>query len=132
MGLQKFDKPLCDDIIRRIQGGNFFETACAANGVNSSTFRRWMQKGKSKDPKFRDYRAFRNRVRKALGQCEATHVENIMNAAKKNWCASAWFLERKFPQRWAVKNAKATETGGTIAEIVKEIASQNESFQRDS
>ena len=33
------------------------------------------------------------------------HLKNIETASVKNWFASAWFLERKHPERWGKHEA---------------------------
>ena len=33
------------------------------------------------------------------------HLKNIETASAKSWFASAWFLERKHPERWSKREA---------------------------
>ena len=36
---------------------------------------------------------------------EVFHLKNIETASTKSWFASAWFLERKHPERWGKREA---------------------------
>src|SRR5688572_21466598 len=44
--------------------------------------------------------AFAQRLRAAPIEGEANHVEIIRRAGHQSWRASAWFLERRYPERW--------------------------------
>jgi hypothetical protein len=48
---------------------------------------------------------FRKRLKWAESHYEVGHLTNIQNAAKKEqyWRAAAWALERKYPQRYALR-----------------------------
>jgi hypothetical protein len=51
------------------------------------------------DPEFEDF------VKTASAQCEDNHLQNIELAGKTGaWKASAWFLERKFPDKYGKKD----------------------------
>src|SRR3569623_2111387 len=48
---------------------------------------------------------FRKRLKWAESHYEVNHLTNIQNASKKEqyWRAAAWALERKYPQRYALR-----------------------------
>lgn len=52
-----------------------------------------------------EFRDFRNAVKRAEAQAEEARLNTIIIAAKKNWTAAAWWLERKFPERWGRREA---------------------------
>ena len=53
----------------------------------------------------------------AMAEAEALHVGVIATAARKSWQASAWFLERKYPQKWGrrVPDAADSESEGKLS-----------------
>lgn len=61
-------------------------------GINVDTLFAWS----------RSFPDFSDRLEKADAQCERSHVRNVSKAGRKpkHWTASAWLLERKFPQRY--------------------------------
>lgn len=69
--------------------------------------------------------AFGERLKRAESDLEVEHLQNIRNAGKKNWRASAWCLERLYPHRFGVRPAPAlteeqiSEMLAQFAEIVK-------------
>jgi hypothetical protein len=97
-------KQAADDLddVSVIAAGNFPTTAARACGVAESAFMNWMRLGREgKDP---EYAEFVEQVKAAENQAEASAVGRI-NAAMQDpklWTAAAWFLERKFPDRWGM------------------------------
>lgn len=75
-----------------IRAGNYIETAAAGIGMGRDTLYRWMKA----------YPWFREKVTEAVSVSEAADLQNIARAARDGaWQASAWRLERRFPERWA-------------------------------
>lgn len=90
---------LSSEIVGYIEAGNYLETAAALAGVNPSTVRRWLRKGRR--AKSGLHYDFCTAVRKAEGHAEQESINRIRAAAGRGvWVADAWYLERKFPQRW--------------------------------
>lgn len=87
---------LKDRILSVIRGGNFPLTAARACGVCESLWYKWLKKD---TPEFVE---FREAVKAAEYEAEAVAVGRIQQAGSdpKLWTANAWFLERKFPDRW--------------------------------
>jgi hypothetical protein len=46
---------------------------------------------------FRDFRAA---IKKAQARAEENALKRIQTASRKQWQAAAWWLERKYPERW--------------------------------
>lgn len=89
-----------DKIVRAISTGNWLETACAYAGVDSSTVRRWIAKGEAEDAE-EPFRTFCTTIKQAKAEAEIRAVALIQKAAQDGtWQASAWYLERSFPDRW--------------------------------
>ena len=89
-------------IVEAIAAGNYIETAAAYAGVNKTTLYDWMKRGGRTGKGI--YHEFSNAVARALAQAEMRDVLIIGQAAKDNWQAAAWRLERKFPDRWGRKD----------------------------
>lgn len=105
-----------DEITLMLKMGNYLEAAAAFAGVSKVTVYDWMKRGrreiervtanesrkirKSEQP-FVD---FLNAVEKAMAEAEIRDVQIIYNAGKADWKASAWRLERKYPDRWGRKD----------------------------
>jgi transposase len=85
-------------------GGNFAETVCDYVGLNKVTFYNWMKRGEQ-DEQFgveTPYVEFFNVIKTAMAQVE---VETIaaLREGPLNWQAKAWFLERRYPDKWGAK-----------------------------
>ena len=90
-------------IVTAIRAGNYMETAATFAGIAKPTLYYWLKKGNKE--KSGVYRDFLNSVNKALAEAEMRDVLNIDKAAGTGqWQASAWRLERKFPDRWGRKD----------------------------
>jgi acyl-homoserine lactone acylase PvdQ len=53
-------------------------------------------------------------VKRAMARAEAEDVENIKRHAAREWTASAWRLERKFPDRWGKRDQLSVKTDLTV------------------
>ena len=111
-------------IVNSVRQGNYLETASAYAGINKSTLHDWLRRGErekqrvEKDPRNRVRKAeqpfvtFSDLVEKALAEAEVNDVNVINEATRTDWKASAWRLERKFPERWGYKTENKTEITG--------------------
>jgi transposase len=70
---------------------------CTALGISPETFYEWIRKGEAGRQPYVD---FARAVKKGLQQFESVCVNGILEAAKKNWTAYAWLLERRLPEVW--------------------------------
>lgn len=90
-------------ICKLIAEGNYLDTACKLVGINFTTFRRWILQGEhDMDGKFYE---FSEAVKQAEAIAESERVRLILAAGKKDgdWKANAWYLERKYPEKWGRK-----------------------------
>jgi len=111
----KLNYELIDQIAELVRNGNYIETASAVAGINKNSLYRWLKRGAreeerlAKNPKLKGkieekiYVDFSNAVKKAMAESEADDLENIKKASREDWKASAWRLERRFPNRWGRK-----------------------------
>lgn len=112
----KLDQKVQDDIVLMLKMGNYIETAAAFAGISKTTLYSWMRRGREelerveegKGRKIRKaeepYVDFLNAVEKSMAEAEIRDVQIIYNAAKSDWKASAWRLERKYQDKWGRKD----------------------------
>lgn len=89
-------------IVQIVRGGAYLKTAAQFAGVHRDTIRRWRKRGETdlQDNVESPYAAFARALARAEAQAEATRVLRIQAAGEKDWRADAWYLERRFPERW--------------------------------
>lgn len=73
--------------------------AAEAAGIGETTFYRWMQSGeKAKRGKFREFWEY---IKECQAKAVQLHLKLITKAAGEGtWQASAWILERRFPEEF--------------------------------
>lgn len=79
-----------------IKSGLNITSACRNANISTETYHK----------KYKNEPVFRLKIDQALIAFEQMHILNIQKAAlksDKNWTASAWILERRFPEVWAIK-----------------------------
>lgn len=91
-------------IVDSIRRGTPFKLAAAAGGVSYNTFVRWRNEGAHPDAP-RHLRDFCHQVRTAESEAAQRLLGLIESAAKRNWQAAAWMLERRYPDIFG-KDAK--------------------------
>ena len=84
---------ICD----AVRAGVRPEIAAAYNGIGARTYYRWMALGRAAGTEPL-YVAFVEAVELALAEWEARDVLLIGEAAKEDWHAAAWRLERRLPK----------------------------------
>jgi hypothetical protein len=81
-------------LLDALRAGNTRLHAARYAGVGENTFGDWL----------RHFRDFRDLVEKAEADAIVRHVANIAKAAADGqWTASAWWLERRYPQDYALR-----------------------------
>lgn len=124
----KLDSARSARIIALIRAGNYIETAAAEAGIGSTTFRDWLKRGRRDADAGRetDFSRFADDVEQAQAASEAILVTGIATAAKKDWRAAAFLLERKWPLKFGSRqkiehegSVLTPETAAMIAAIVK-------------
>ncbi len=88
---------ICEDVAR----GFSYDKAAQNNGIAASTFFRWLRKGHENGAE-EIYKHFANEVKDASDFSEDEALQLIRSAATidRNWKASAWFLEKRFPGKY--------------------------------
>lgn len=101
-----------DKIIETIRRGNYYEPACKAAGIDYSTFRDWIKKGKE-DQKGLFFQ-FSKEVQKAEAEAELEIVQIWKDQMPQNWQAAKEFLARRHPKSWASQNKVDVTSNGEM------------------
>ncbi len=121
----KLTPEVIEEICNWLKLGYYQEDAATMAGISASTYYDWMKKGddaqkalesgdSSSLPATQEgdevevvnmFQEFSEAVKKARAEAEGAHIRNIRKAADNgNWQASAWWLERSFPQKWGKRS----------------------------
>lgn len=84
------DPAVKEQVLNILSAGATMKDAAAYVGVTDDTLRNWMKADSE----------FSASVGKARVQGKIACVGTIRQAAKSNWQAAAWFLERSDPENW--------------------------------
>lgn len=104
---KKFTPETALKIIQYLGAGCFIETAAAAAGINKTTLYDWMKKAERSEEagSTEELRAWKAQLDEAEANAEARAIMGIQEAGAQGvWQAFAWFLERKYSQRWGRKD----------------------------
>ena len=93
----KYNTEIIDELLKYIEAGNYVTTACECVGLNPKTFYEWLNDETKSN-------ISNTIIQKAKSRAIARNVAVIQVAAKNNWTASAWFLERKKSEDWGRKD----------------------------
>lgn len=110
-------------LIQAIRAGSYADVAARAVGIDPSSYYNWMKRGReaerkengdaANDEDFPYVELFES-IKEAEAIAENEAIQRIQTAAQQGtWTADAWYLERKFPDRWGRQEVrKVTLTGG--------------------
>jgi transposase-like protein len=97
-------------VLENIARGNYIEIACQAAGIGAKTLRNWRDRGERDDEAAAPYREFVEALEQARALGHTFHIGIIARAARENWTASAWILERTDPARYG-RHERVTQSG---------------------
>ena len=110
--------------------GLTYKLAASYAGVEYSTFKLWMQKGREQEDTI--YSAFSAAVKAAEGLCAAQHMGRITKAAEGGqWQASGWVMERRYnySQRQEVKVGAADDSLEGAEDLIAKVAEVAEALK---
>lgn len=102
----KLTDQLIDDISTYIENGMSNKDAADLCQITDVTLYRWLREADAVDAdgkpiaKNKQQRKLRDAIIKARAAFKAFHVQSIIRASRKTWQASAWLLERRFPEEY--------------------------------
>lgn len=125
------DAERCNAILQYLAEGNRLIVALRAAGVTHECFRLWENRVKAADPDVpSDIADFIGKVRVAEAASEVTAVREL-RSGRPGWQGSAWFLERRFPQRWGKQDRTTLPAPAPPKPIDQMTDEELERFDRD-
>lgn len=121
----KINENLIKTITQAVKVGNYLETASAFAGISRSTLYEWLRRGKREKQRLEKNDRARMKKEEALyvllvdsleqaqAEAEVRDVALIGEAAKSQWQAAAWRLERKYPNKWGRTKQRENEDEGS-------------------
>lgn len=110
----KLSPKLCEQIADWLRIGVSILTACQAAGIKDDTWREWMRRGADESrrreqgmrhqPKESPFVTFYAAMHQAVAESEIVDLDRVDKAADTIWTAAAWKLERRFPERYALRD----------------------------
>ena len=103
----KLTKELIEKAVKIIERGNYDKVAIDILGIDKGTWYEWMRQGEIDANKgVNSLKAeFFNSIKKAEATAIDRNLSIIQKAAMEgNWQASAWYLERKYPEQWGKRD----------------------------
>lgn len=97
MARSKLTPAVRTTILTNLAHGAPVQTACAAVGINRSTFYDWKEKGEAGQEPFA---TFFHEVERAEAQAEMARLQIVEEATREDWKAAIWWLERRHPETW--------------------------------
>ena len=139
----KLTRELISEAEKWIKAGNFTTVVCQYLGIHQSTWYRWMAEGEKAKKGIK--KEFYDRIKKAESHSEMRNVQLIQQAGNETWQAAAWYLERKFPDRWGKREKvdanlshsgevtnKSVDLSELTTEELREIANLNRDREGNS
>lgn len=118
-----------EGMLSAVELGMSFSRAAELVGILPATARNWLNRGEDEllEGKNTDYTEFAIRYHSAMGKFQALNLEIIKEAGttKGQWQASAWLLERRCPDEFALKrdNSSDIEKIVVVSDVPKELPS---------
>ena len=125
----KLTPKLRKQIVRLIIAGYFTDRTCDIVGINKSTNYDWMKRGKESKRRNK-YKIFYNEVTQAHAISEAIALSIISKAAEIDWRASAWWLERRYPEKWGKPKIKKVKKTSMEIDYDNKVMSVNSPFTK--
>lgn len=95
---------LQDQVLVGLRLGLHDNRVCEMVGLSTKTFYEWLSRGEGRSATRASnalFVDFAEAVKKARAESQAHHLMNIRRAADAGtWQASAWYLERRYPDEW--------------------------------
>ena len=96
------DESVWQRLNQAISVGAYIEDACVFAGISSRQFRRWRELA---EQGVEPYAEKWQEINKSESQAIVRNLFNIQNASNNGtWQASAWLLERKYPDKYGKKD----------------------------
>ena len=101
-----------EKLVEAIQAGNYYASACAYAEIAYSNFRQWMIKGEAEESG--KYHDFHEAITHAEAEAEDHAIQQWQQAMPTDWQAAAWWLERRYPDRWGKQDRLDLKHAGKV------------------
>lgn len=99
-----FDAERCDIILKLVSKGMRISQALRAVGISHESFRIWENRYRANVPDIpQEIVDFFGKLSQAEVFAEFAAVQDVI-AGRPGWQGPAWFLERRYPQRWGKRD----------------------------
>ena len=94
------------ELVAVVETSVSIESACAMVGIHRSTWYEWRERPE-----------IEARLDRALAVAESRLLDSIREAGRDDWRASAWILERRYPETWSKRSE--LQAGGSLEVVVR-------------
>ena len=119
MATLKLTDELCNNICKDIKEGVPIVHASVANGISTSTFYSWYDKGK--EAKSGKYKKFYDEINEARSVAVTLRAKRVYKAGETSWQADAWWLERVDPENFGRKDKMEVKSDNTNTNVNMEV-----------
>ncbi len=105
-------------IVNALREGLPRAQACRIAGVTDRTLRNWLALGRADDSR-PELEQFAIDIDQAEAEFAKTHVQKITRS--EDWRASAWYLERRFPEFRETKNVNIEQATQALLDCVEKV-----------
>jgi hypothetical protein len=119
----KLTTELIEKISTEIENGSYQKVAARKCGVGESTFYAWMEKAEGGVGG--QFQELMEAVQNASAVAESRAIQTIL--ADNSWQSKAWYLERRFPERWRRKDrldSHHTREPKVVFHTIKQMSEQ--------
>lgn len=139
----KLNEEVTKKIVKAIKGGNFITVAVVYAGITTTAYYNWRERADKAESllikqletnakaKLRKsdipFIEFRDTIDFALSVAEVMAVTCIRASFTDDWKAAAWYLERRYPEKWGKRVIGFANDDGTknfanaFANAIKEV-----------
>ena len=108
-------------ILAAIKCGASNKIACAGAGIHEDTLYGWIEKGRERPGS--DYAEFSEKLTRARQEGRISRMAIIQQAARTDWRAAAWLLERDMPDEFSLRYKIEHSVSGevTLADALRAL-----------
>ena len=129
--MAKFNEKTIEMILKARESGLNQKECAEVAGINEATLYKWINKGK--EAKRGKYRDFYNDFQMAKNKNKLFHLKKIHEA--EAWTASAWYLERVYPDEFGRKDRMDLKHDGEVKvetkKTLEEKRIENENYFKE-
>jgi transposase len=112
-------------LVHAISVGATYKDACACAGISFQTFLNWKKRAQraveqvgerdgEPEETADQFIEFFDRIKRAQGEAAVGWLAIIGKAARRDWKAGAWMLERRYPESYNLRRLKPDRLDGVV------------------